>query len=250
MRNPVSERLRILVVDDEPEIRELLGEYFSARGHDVHSVDGAQLALSWLSSHPVDVLLTDVQMPGSTGVDLLCALSSHVQQLGVVVMTGFPTIETATAAMKMGASDYLLKPFRLREVYQAVTRAAGRGRAERRLERMTALAEFYERLLVTEHAKRPPLIESLLPGVLQGALAASSCALWLADGSALIEPGEVLSGVDPVFVTEAVLEGQIASVPLPDGGGVLAVCGSGGLTVAHLPRLVAFARVLSMALRH
>ena len=250
MTNPGSERLRILVVDDEAEIRELLGEYFSARGHEVHSVDGAQQALSWLAGQPVDVLLTDVQMPGITGVELLSALYTHGLQIGVVVMTGFPTIETATTAMKMGASDYLLKPFRLREVYQAVTRAAGRGRAERRLERMTARADLYERLLMTAPAERPEGIQALLPGVMRGELGAMSSALWLSDGTALIEPDGALVAVDPADVTQATLVGQIASVPLPDGAGVLSICGSGGLKPAHLARLGDFARLLAAALRH
>ena len=147
MTNPGSGRLQILIVDDEVEIRELLGEYFSARGHDAHVVSDGQAAQTWLAENPVDILLTDVQMPSLSGVDLIATLKDRTEPLGIVVMTGFPTVESATRAMKLGASDYLLKPFRLRAVYEAVSRAAIRVARQRRVERMAARAAFYEVLM-------------------------------------------------------------------------------------------------------
>jgi FixJ family two-component response regulator len=246
MTNQSTERLRVLIADDESEIRELLGEYLSARGHEVHTTSDGQQALSWLKSNPVDVLLTDVQMPNITGVELVSAVHRLSVHVGVVVMTGFPTVETATTAMKMGASDYLLKPFRLREVYEAVVRAAGWGRTERELARIRRRASLYEALMLSPPDKRPEILLRQLPELLVGEVGAQSCALWLRQGgtlTAVIPPPAALSEVRPESAATSEISGDIAVIRLPGTAGVLAVQGR-GLSGEELARLEHLAAVI------
>lgn len=249
MTNHSTQRLRVLVADDEFEIRELLGEYLSARGHEVHTASDGQQALSWLERNSVDVLLTDVQMPTVTGVELVTALHRKHGHIGIVVMTGFPTVETATAAMKMGASDYLLKPFRLREVYSAVMRAASGGRAERELARLRLRTTLVEALLLAAAAERPALLKAQLPGLLASELPMRRCALWLRQGEALlpvIPPRDGLAAVDPAEVALSSLEPHGATIRLPGGAGVLAIDGT--VDESGLERIEHIVRILTAAL--
>ena len=251
MRSNSSERLRILVVDDEREIRELLGEYLCARGNNVHTTSDGQEALQWLRDHPVDVLLTDVQMPTMGGVELISALNQDKVTIGIVVMTGFPTVETATAALKTGATDYLLKPFRLRDVYAAVVRAAGRGQAEQELMRLRTRASFYEQIIGQTPEQARAIIIAHLQGLLVLETGAEHSALWMrqADGdfAALLPPSGDLAALKPVEIVVPTLEDTLAAAPLP-GGGVLAISGGRARTEADLERLTVLTRILAAAL--
>ncbi len=127
----MTDVLNILVVDDEPSILELLSEYLRARGHTVFTAtDGAE-AIAVLDRHALDLVLTDMKMPGIGGLELLAHIRKRDRFVGAILMTGYGTIDTALRAMKSGAQDYLLKPFKLREVHAAVMRAAERTRLER-----------------------------------------------------------------------------------------------------------------------
>ncbi|MFT5683981.1 MAG: YesN/AraC family two-component response regulator [Myxococcota bacterium] len=244
-----TQRLRVLVADDEIEIRELLGEYLSARGHEVQTASDGRQALSWLEHNPIDVLLTDVQMPNVTGVELVSALHSQSMPIGVVVMTGFPTIESATTAMKMGASDYLLKPFRLRDVYKAVARAAGWGRAERELVRLKQRLALIESLLVASRAEQATLLQAQLPALLSSRAEVGRCALWLRQGEdfvTVIPPTAGLVSVRPEAVVLTTLSSEGATIRLPGGAGVLAIEGS--ISAQDLERIEQLARILTAAL--
>src|SRR4029079_2727303 len=104
---------RILVVDDERVIREILAEFLTLEGFSVHTVEDGEKALTEVRLHPYDLLITDLKMPPLSGVQLLEQVEA--ERLGVltVLMTGFGTVETAIEAMKKGAYDYLLKPFKV-----------------------------------------------------------------------------------------------------------------------------------------
>jgi len=136
--------LNILVVDDEPSIVELLSEYLRARGHRVWSASDGEGALELLGKRDLDLVLTDMKMPGLNGLELLERLKGREPYIGAILMTGYGTIDSAIRAMKNGAQDYLIKPFKLREVHTAVIRAAERTRLERETVRLRQVVALFE----------------------------------------------------------------------------------------------------------
>lgn len=112
---------RILIVDDERSIRFTLTEFLRRDGHEVESAEDVEAALVLLAAGPWDVVVTDIVMPGASGVDLLRHIRASYPEIQVVVMTGEPTVETASEAVRAGANDYLVKPISK----SAIQRAAG-----------------------------------------------------------------------------------------------------------------------------
>ena len=114
---------RIIVVDDEPELKNILVEALSAQGFEVTGCSSGQQALEELRQREFDLLLTDIMMPKMDGITLLeTALKVDPHLIGIM-MTGQGTIQTAVDAMKLGAFDYVLKPFRLQILLPVLTRA-------------------------------------------------------------------------------------------------------------------------------
>ena len=103
----------ILVVDDELIVRDSIKEWLVDEGFSVDMAASGQEALDKLSSRPYNLMLTDIKMPGMDGVELLKRAHKPYPDLAVVMMTAYATVETAIEAMKIGALDYLLKPFEL-----------------------------------------------------------------------------------------------------------------------------------------
>jgi two-component system cell cycle sensor histidine kinase/response regulator CckA len=114
---------KILVVDDEPELKNILVTVLTAQGFEVIGCNSGHQALAELRQKEFDLLLTDLMMPEMDGIALLeAALKIDPNVIGII-MTGQGTIQTAVDAMKMGAFDYVLKPFRLQNVLPVLTRA-------------------------------------------------------------------------------------------------------------------------------
>jgi DNA-binding NtrC family response regulator len=118
---------RIMIVDDEPAMRLALREVLRPRWQVIEASDGAE-ALRALRRSRVDLILTDVRMPEVSGLQMLERLREEPQAPPVIVMTAFATIEDAVEAMRMGAVDYLMKPFSSDIVTEAVDRALSRHR--------------------------------------------------------------------------------------------------------------------------
>ncbi len=112
--------MRILVVDDDSVFREELSTLLSDSGHQVESVNSAAKALEALSIAEFDVVLSDIRMPRMNGIELLRQIRERWPRVYVVLITGYATVETAVEAMKLGAFDYLRKPFRSEEVQRIV----------------------------------------------------------------------------------------------------------------------------------
>ncbi len=110
----------ILIVEDEAKMRRLLELNLGDDGFKTLSAGDAESALKLLASDTVDLVLTDLKLPGKSGLELLQAAKQENPALPVVVMTAFGSVETAVEAMKAGASDYVLKPFSLAEIRMVV----------------------------------------------------------------------------------------------------------------------------------
>jgi len=113
---------RVLVVDDEKVIREILADFLSMEGFNVRTAEDGSAALVELSRHHYDLVLSDLKMPNMGGLELLAAIAKHTPNVVTVIMTGFGTVETAIDAMKRGAYDYILKPFKVEEVVHTIRR--------------------------------------------------------------------------------------------------------------------------------
>lgn len=112
MKQPTRTPFRgsVLVVEDEAYVRESLRDMLDARGYETNSAPSVESALEVLARTPVDVVLTDLKMPGAGGLDLIQAVRKQFPDLPIVVLTGFGTISSAVECVRAGASDYILKP--------------------------------------------------------------------------------------------------------------------------------------------
>ena len=106
-------RLHLLVVDDEEPIRTLLREALTRDGHEVALAGSGEEALNKIRRGKFDIVLTDLRMPGMSGLKLCSMTRSLRPHIGLILMTGFGSTETAVEAMRAGADDYLAKPFAL-----------------------------------------------------------------------------------------------------------------------------------------
>jgi two-component system response regulator PilR (NtrC family) len=107
---------RILVADDERSLRELLAIVLRREGYDVQLAESGDTALAALKRGPVDLLISDIKMPDMSGVEVLRAAKASDASLPAIMMTAYASTETAVEAMRLGACDYLIKPFDLDEL--------------------------------------------------------------------------------------------------------------------------------------
>jgi response regulator RpfG family c-di-GMP phosphodiesterase len=122
----LDESPRILVVDDEEVIRDILADFLAMEGFEVRTAPDGTAALAELSRGHFDLVLSDLKMPNMGGIELLEAISQTTPQIVTIIMTGFGTVETAIDAMKRGAYDYIMKPFKMEEVVHTVRRGLER----------------------------------------------------------------------------------------------------------------------------
>ncbi|HTM47197.1 MAG TPA: HD domain-containing phosphohydrolase [Bryobacteraceae bacterium] len=133
---------RILIVDDEAPIRALLGEHLQQVGHQVKLAANGGAALEMLADGGFDLVLTDVRMPGMNGLELLAEIIRTCPGVGVLMLTACEDLTLAVNAMRIGALDYILKPFRLAEITNSVREALQRRRNQiEQAQRMQLLEE-------------------------------------------------------------------------------------------------------------
>jgi len=113
---------RILVVDDEPSMRMAISECLESCGYATDTAfDGAE-ALEKFASDLWDLVITDVRMPGISGLDVLKEVRRRAPGIPVILITAYGTVNTAVEAMKSGATDFIMKPFSLEDLETAVKR--------------------------------------------------------------------------------------------------------------------------------
>ncbi|HYJ10777.1 MAG TPA: sigma-54 dependent transcriptional regulator [Polyangiaceae bacterium] len=121
-----GEEITVLVVDDEPSNQTSLAKIFQREGMRVFTAEGAKTALEIARKHKVQVVLTDLMMPGTNGVELMRALKEVSPDTETVLMTAYGTVETAVQAMRDGAYDFVEKPLKRMTIVKSVRKAAER----------------------------------------------------------------------------------------------------------------------------
>lgn len=128
MSQTANRPLKVLIVDDELEVRELLAEYFAEVGYDVTTAPDGTAAVADLTANPTkyQLVISDLQMPGIDGLGVLEAAKTANPSIAVIIVTGYASVDSAVRAVRMGAYDYLTKPFTLGQIEVIVRRAAER----------------------------------------------------------------------------------------------------------------------------
>ena len=120
---PHAERESILVVDDARATLEVIQRNLAAEGYRVFTSESVAQALQLLTEHPVDLVITDLKMPGASGLELVRHVRDNLRDTQVMMITGYASVEGAVEAVKAGAEEYLAKPFTDEELIGAVGRA-------------------------------------------------------------------------------------------------------------------------------
>jgi two-component system, NtrC family, response regulator AtoC len=205
----------VLIVDDDPAIVKVLGSILAQDGIPSLSAESGDHALEIMNQRAVDVIVSDLRMPGMDGLTLLERLSSRWSEVPVIILTAHGTVQSAVEAMKAGAADFLLKPFDREEVLFVVRKALARAQREQpstlrptdslgllgQSEAMSSVRDRIRRAATGNSTVLPDsLLESELFGYEKGAFT----------GAASRKPGRVeLANGGTLFLDE------IGDVPLP-----------------------------------
>jgi diguanylate cyclase (GGDEF)-like protein len=262
----------VLLVDDERFARTLYADYLTGAGHAVQVAEDAPAALAALAAGGVDLLITDIILPGADGLELLAAAKQQDPDLEVLVITALDRVDPAVRAMKSGASDYLVKPVSAEALLAAVERSLSTRAllAENKaLRAHLQLFETAQRLTATlEHEKLVPMALAAIGGE----CGAPACALFeLGAAGALTLAGHSRLGreaaeaaLDAVraagfegrtrtLAAPAATGGQVLTlIPLQDGPALVgAVCAvtAGPIVADRLARAEFLCRQLGVALR-
>lgn len=136
-----SHSINLLIVEDDPDFRETCARWMTRKGHTVASAANGSEALELCDRRSFDVAIVDMNMPGLTGLEVLERMKTAQIETEVIILTGQGTIESAVNAMKLGACDYLTKPFPMDELEQRCLMAWDRSRLQRENRQLRAIIE-------------------------------------------------------------------------------------------------------------
>jgi response regulator RpfG family c-di-GMP phosphodiesterase len=162
-----TDKPSILVVDDERVIREILSDFLSVEGYVVRTVEDGVEALKELQRRSYNLVISDLKMPNMNGLELIERITALGIPVLTVIMTGFGTVETAIEAMKQGAYDYILKPFKVEEVVHIVQRGLDRQRLQHENIRLKDALSIYR---ISEAIATSLSVEKVLDLVLDATL--------------------------------------------------------------------------------
>jgi DNA-binding NtrC family response regulator len=106
----MKKKIQVLVVDDEPIVRESIRDWLEDAGYQVATAETGEEALEMVEKQDFSVMVLDLRLPGKTGITVLKEVKAVKPQIKSIIITAYPSVETATEAMKLGAVDYLIKP--------------------------------------------------------------------------------------------------------------------------------------------
>src|SRR5512133_3321081 len=118
-----KDKISVLILDDEKHFTEELAEFLDLTGHQVYEANTVENGLYILDRHPVDLLILDIRLPGADGLDVLKKVKSDFPSLEVIIVSGHGDMDTVIKAMRLGAFDYLRKPFRHIDIQIAIERS-------------------------------------------------------------------------------------------------------------------------------
>lgn len=145
MENP--QEAHILVVDDEGAIRYSISKTLQRLGYQVHTAETGEEALEMMQRQEYDVVLTDIRMPGLTGVELLARIKEEAPDAVVILLTGYASLETAIESLRLGAHDYLVKPSSSQDIRNSVAEGLERARnLKHRRQLLSSIRENIEEL--------------------------------------------------------------------------------------------------------
>jgi len=117
------EYVELLVVDDELLIRDLLFDFFTAQGYKTHLAENGKQAMKMIESISIQTALVDLKMPEIDGIELTTFMAKKMPQVPIIVMTAFPSLDSAIEAIRCGVYDYVVKPFNITELHGTVKKA-------------------------------------------------------------------------------------------------------------------------------
>src|ERR1041385_4714313 len=106
----------VLIVDDQEMVRALCQQVIESLGFRSYAAESGDEALGILQHEAIDIVITDLKMPSMSGIELLERVKAHNSRIEVIIMTGYASVQSAVQAMKLGASDYIVKPFSSEEM--------------------------------------------------------------------------------------------------------------------------------------
>lgn len=121
---------RVLVVDDEPTIREMLADFLELNNFICLQANDGEAAVDYAKREQFDLIIMDIRMPGVSGIDALRTIKQELPEQPIVMVTAVNEVETAVEAMRLGAYDYVMKPFILRDMLVVIDKAI-KGRGQR-----------------------------------------------------------------------------------------------------------------------
>jgi response regulator RpfG family c-di-GMP phosphodiesterase len=243
MSHAPDERPRVLIVDDEKFIRDILADFLGMEGYIVRTAEDGAAALTELGNAHYDLIISDLKMPRMGGIELLDAIGTAAPNALTVIMTGFGTVETAIDAMKRGAYDYILKPFKVEEVIRVVQRGLEKQRLSAENLRLREAVSLYT---VSEAIAASLSLEEVLATIGDTAiheLKGDLVSTWLDDGEGgyferqrLVQPrGSLESSLPPSSsrVSELPVSGERHALPLADAQGEARIGSEYGVLAAQ-----------------
>jgi putative nucleotidyltransferase with HDIG domain len=150
----------LLIVDDEPDVRSLLVRCLTQRGHICTEAEGGRQALVLMKNGSFDAVLLDIRMPSMSGIELLVEIKSLNEEVAVVMITAIQDLQDAVMAMKLGADDYIIKPFNFEDVCRGLDRGLEKMELKRQIRE-------YQTNLESMVARRTKQVQHLFMNVIQ-----------------------------------------------------------------------------------
>jgi len=122
----MTEKSRVLVVDDEEALRYLLSTELAAEGYEVETAGDGDEAIEAIKQKDYDVVLLDIKMPRVDGFEVLKFIKQNKPEIKVIMLTAYADVKNAIEALKLGASDFVSKPYDLEDILTSINRALGR----------------------------------------------------------------------------------------------------------------------------
>jgi len=249
MPDGMDERPRVLVVDDEKVIRDMLAEFLGMEGYLVETAEDGLAAVNALERATFDMVISDLKMPRMGGIALLDAVGKSAPNALTIIMTGFGTVETAIDAMKRGAYDYVLKPFKLDEVIHVLKRGLEKQRmAAENLRLREALSLYKVSEAIAASLSLDQVMETVADSTIHE-LGADLASTWLDDGEGGVFERQRVTGPDaPKIADLGVVDPAAVAAQLENDGQLLVHGEAAGRFFKKAPELPA-SSVVAVPLR-